>query len=81
MTGIMTYCKYRLPCGWCELRKKDCTSDDPFVITPMTCDAGATPLNVEPTQPNAEYKESLEAMKNLAKRTNLEMAIKDIIKE
>lgn len=77
MTGIMKYCKYRLPCGWCELRKKDCTSNDPFVITPY--DAGATPLNAEPT--NAEYKESLEAMKNLAKRTNLEMAIKDILKE
>ena len=69
MTGIMTYCKYRLPCGWCELRKKDCTSDDPFVIT--TYDGGATPLNVEPM--NAEYKESLEAMKILAQITNLEM--------
>lgn len=34
-----------------------------------------------PTDEETEYKESLEAMKNLAKRTNLEMAIKDIIKE
>lgn len=34
-----------------------------------------------PTDEETSYKESLEAMKNLAKRTNLEMAIKDIIKE
>lgn len=34
-----------------------------------------------PTDEETEYKESLEAMKNLATRTNLEMAIKDIIKE
>lgn len=34
-----------------------------------------------PTDEETSYKESLEEMKKLAKRTNLEMAIKDIIKE
>ena len=32
--GIMTQCKYRLPCGYCELKKEICTVDNPITITP-----------------------------------------------
>lgn len=32
--GIMTTCKYRLPCGYCELKKEICTVDNPMTILP-----------------------------------------------
>ena len=32
--GIVTTCKYRLPCGYCELKKGICTAENPITITP-----------------------------------------------
>lgn len=44
--GIMTTCKYRLPCGYCELKKETCTADNPITILPTWTTPLTTPTEV-----------------------------------
>ena len=44
--AIMATCKYYLPCGYCELKKRICTADNPMTVTPTWEIPQAVPTEV-----------------------------------
>lgn len=43
---FMTTCKYRLPCGYCELKKELCMADNPMMTTPIWTDSYNNPSQI-----------------------------------